>query len=65
MHTYIHIHKERERENEIRDLGDSKDAVRGYCLDIPRFDESLSNLKQTNIIRGTTHAIRIMNKPHP
>ena len=24
-------------------VGDSKNAVRGYCLDIPRFEESLNN----------------------
>ena len=24
-------------------LGDSKDTVRGYCLDIPRFEESPNN----------------------
>ena len=35
-----------ERAGEIGDLGDSKNAVRGHCLDIPRFDESLNNWKQ-------------------
>ena len=24
-------------------LGDSNNTVRGYCLDIPRFEESLNN----------------------
>ena len=25
------------------DIGDSRNTVRGYCLDIPRFEESLNN----------------------
>ena len=28
-------------------LGDSKNTVRGYCLDIPRFEESLKQQKTT------------------
>ena len=31
-------------------LGDSKNTVGGYCLDIPRFEESLNNEKQCKII---------------
>ena len=27
----------------VHDLGDSKNTVGGYCLDIPRFEESLNN----------------------
>ena len=27
-------------------LGDSKNTVRGYCLDVPRFEESLNNEKR-------------------
>ena len=26
-----------------RAVGDSRNTVRGYCLDIPRFEESLNN----------------------
>ena len=32
---------------EVPHLGDSKKTVRGYCLDFPRFEESLDNQKQT------------------
>ena len=31
-------------------VGDSKNSVRGYCLDIPRFEESLNNETQHNTI---------------
>ena len=29
-------------------IGDSKSTVRRYCLDIPRFEESLNKYKQHN-----------------
>ena len=37
------------------DSGDSKNTVRGYCLDIPRFEESLNDRKkcQNNCSRNT------------
>ena len=34
MYTYIYIYIY---------IGDSKNTVRGCCLDIPRFEESLGN----------------------
>ena len=33
----------RSAEGCTRSLGDSKNTARGYCLDIPRFEESLNN----------------------
>ena len=43
MIIYIYIYIERERERFYVGLGDSKNTVRWYCLDIPRFEESLKN----------------------
>ena len=40
----------RGRSTQALHLGDSKNTVRGHCLDIPRFEESLNNFtrcKQT------------------
>ena len=55
------------RTSPARHLGDSKNTVRGYCLDIPRFEESLSNEQQHNSTRnkvpdsrnGTKHILEI------
>ena len=56
VHVYMNIHNElcrhgppgrgRPRSNgkgEPAPLGDSKNTVRGHCLDIPRSEESLDN----------------------
>ena len=40
------LEKGNNRNSAIPQLGDSKNNVRGYCLDIPRFEESLNNQKQ-------------------
>ena len=39
MHMYIYIYIYMRMAGR---LGDSKNTVRGYCLDIPRFEESLN-----------------------
>ena len=43
-------------------LGDSNNTVRGYCLHIPRFEESLNNKHTAHKykIRGTAYRIRRM-----
>ena len=44
VYIYIYIYTRTGR----TDLGDSKSAARGYCLDIPRFEEPLNNKTQRN-----------------
>ena len=41
IHIYIYIY--------IISLGDSRNTVREYCLDIPRFEESPNNQTQLKL----------------
>ena len=57
-------HKAINKAPKIQIIGDSNNTVRGYRLDIPRFEESLK-LKTTQHVRGARYLIRRMDRPYP